>query len=360
VRIVLDVTPLSHPRTGIGNYMLGMLAGLSAASEGRHEFVHFAPTGPRNIRRLRAALDGIPGQRRLIVLPPPSTVWRRLWSRSQRLPIERLVGRVDVFHFSDWMYPPQRNGLRTTTIHDLIPLHHPEWVNPRTTAIHVPKYRHAAKTCDLIFANSAFTADDFADTLDFPRERIVVAHPGIHKRFQPEGSNRELEAPYLLTVATLEPRKNLEALLAAFAEVRTGRPELQLVIAGPAGWGGREPRGDGVHLLGYVDDEELPPLYRGAAAFVYPSLYEGFGIPVVEAMASGTPAVVSSHPSLDEASGDAAVRAHPESPDALAAGIERALDERETLVLRGLAHSAKFTWRACGEAMLGGYESAHG
>jgi hypothetical protein len=92
VRIVLDVTPLSHPRTGIGNYMLGMLAGLSAASEGRHEFVHFAPTGPRNIRRLRAALDGIPGQRRLIVLPPPSTVWRRLWSRSQRLPIERLVG----------------------------------------------------------------------------------------------------------------------------------------------------------------------------------------------------------------------------------------------------------------------------
>ena len=360
MRIVVDVTPLSHPRTGIGNYMLGMLGGLSEASDGRHELVHFAPTGPRNVRRLKAALDGIPGERKLIVLPPPSTVWRRLWSRSQLLPIERLVGPMDVFHFSDWMYPPQRNGVRTTTIHDLIPLHHPEWVNPRTTAIHVPKYRHAARTCDLIFANSAFTADDVADTLGYPRERIAVAHPGIHERFQPEGSRRDFGAPYLLTVATLEPRKNLDILLAAFAQVRARWPELLLVIAGPAGWRGREPGGDGVRTLGYVDDEELPQLYRGASAFAYPSLYEGFGIPVIEAMASGAPTIASSHPSLDEASGNAAVRADPESAEAFAAGIDRALEDRERLMPQGLAHAAKFTWRACGEAMLRGYESAHG
>ena len=340
--------------------MLGMLSGLSEASGGRHELVHFAPTGPRNVRRLKAALDGIPGERKLIVLPPPSTVWRRLWSRSQRLPIERVLGPVDVFHFSDWMYPPQRSGLRTTTIHDLIPLHHPEWVNPRTTAIHVPKYWHAARTCDLIFANSRFTADDVEETLGYPRDRIAVAHPGIHERFRPDGSKRDLGGPYVFIVATLEPRKNLHVLLAAFAQVRARRPELQLVIAGPEGWGGRVPKGDGVRLLGYVDDEELPSLYRGAAAFAFPSVYEGFGIPVVEAMASGTPSVVSSHPSLDEASGDAALRADPESPEAFAAEIDRALEEREKLVPLGLAHAAKFTWRACGEAMLRGYETAHG
>jgi glycosyltransferase involved in cell wall biosynthesis len=356
VRIVIDVTPLSHLRTGIGNYMLGMLGGLAEAADGRHELVHFAPTGPRNVRRLQAALDGIPGTRRLIVIPPPSNVWRKLWSRQQRVPVELLAGKLDVFHFSDWMYPPQRAGLRTTTIHDLLPLHHPEWIDPRTRALHVPKYRHAAESCDLIFANSRFTADDVARTLGFPRERVVIAYPGIHERFRPEGRRQDFGGPYLFAAATLEPRKNLDTLLAAFAIVRSERLALQLIVAGPPGWGGRAVTGEGVHALGYVDDDELPAFYRGAAAFVYPSLFEGFGIPVVEAMASGTPAVVSSHRSLDEASGEVAIRADPLSAESFANGIERALAQRDTVVPRGLEHAARFTWRACGDAMLRGYE----
>jgi glycosyltransferase involved in cell wall biosynthesis len=360
VRIVIDVTPLSHPRTGIGNYMLGMLGGLAEAAGGRHELVLFAPTGPRNVLRLRAALDAIPGRRCLVITPPPSNVWRKLWSRKQRMPVELLAGNLDVFHFSDWMYPPQRAGLRTTTIHDLLPLHHPEWIDPRTTALHVPKYWNAAETCDLIFANSRFTADDVERTLGFPREGIVVAHPGVHQRFQSQGPRRDFGWPYLFGAATLEPRKNLDTLLAAFALIREKRPDLRLVIAGPAGWGGRTVEGEGVHALGYVDDDELPALYRGAEAFAFPSLFEGFGIPILEAMASGTPAVVSSHPSMDEASGDAAVRVDPRNPEAIAAGIERALVQREALVPRALEHAAQFTWRACGEAMLLGYESARG
>jgi glycosyltransferase involved in cell wall biosynthesis len=360
VRIVIDVTPLSHPRTGIGNYMLGMLGGLAEATQGRHELVLFAPTGPRNVLRLRDALDPIPGRRCLVITPPPSNMWRKLWSRKQRMPIELLAGKLDVFHFSDWMYPPQRAGLRTTTIHDLLPIHHPEWVDPRTTALHVPKYRNAAETCDLIFANSRFTADDVERTLGFPGERIVVAHPGVHRRFQPQGPRRNFGGPYLFTAATLEPRKNLDTLLATFARLREKRPELRLVIAGPAGWGARVVEAEGVHALGYVDDDALPALYRGAEAFVFPSLFEGFGIPIVEAMASGAPVVVSSHPSMDEASGDAAVRVDPQSPEAIAAGIERAVAEREARVPRGFGHAARFMWRACGEAMLRGYESARG
>ena len=356
MRIVVDVTPLSHPRTGIGNYMLGMLGGLAEAAAGQHEFVHFAPTGPRNIRRLRAALDGIPGERRLIVVPPPSNVWRKLWSRSQRLPVERLTGRLDVFHFSDWMYPPQRSGLRTTTVYDLVPLNHPEWVDPRTQALHVPKYHHAAKACDVIFAISHYTADDVERTLGFPGERIVVAHPGIHERFRIEGPAADLGGPYLFTAATVEPRKNLATLLRAFRLLRERRPELQLAVAGA----GPRLEGESVRALGYVADDELPALYRGAEAFVFPSLFEGFGIPVVEAMASGTPTVVSSHPSLDEASGDAAVRVDPKSPEAIAAGSERALAERDSLIPRGLEQAARFTWRACGESMLRGYEGARG
>ena len=353
MRLVFDVTPLSHPLTGIGNYMLGMLGGIAEASEGRHELVFFAATGPQNTRRVLAAVDGIPGDRRVVVVLPPSNAWRKLWSRTQRLPVEWLIGPLDVFHLSDWMYPPQRAGFRTTTAHDLGPLHHPEWVDPRTRALHVPKALHAAKTCHLTFANSRYTADDVVRTLGVPEDRVMVAYPGIHERYRPDGPKAERGAPYLLTTATREPRKNLQTLLDAFGLVRARRPELELLVAGAE----EQAAPEGVRFLGYVPAEDLSALYRGAAAFVFPSLFEGFGIPVVEAMACGTPAVVSSHPSLDEASGQAAVRVEPASPEAIASGVEGALAEAPALVPRGLEHARQFTWRACGEAMLRGYES---
>ena len=181
------------------------------------------------------------------------------------------------------MYPPQRAGMRTTTVHDLGPIHFPEWVDSRTRRLHVPKARHAAETCDVLFANSRYTADDVVRTLGVSEERVVVAYPGIHERFLAEGPRTERPAPYLLTTATSEPRKNLQNLLAAFALVRARRPELELLVVGEEH---TEPP-DGVEFLGYVAAEDLPPLYRGAEAFVFPSLFEGFGIPVVEAMAIG-------------------------------------------------------------------------
>ena len=334
--------------------MLGMLGGIAEASEGRHELVLFAATGPQNVQRVRRTLEGIPGERRLVVIPPPSNVWRRAWSRTQWLPVERLVGRLDVFHLSDWMYPPQRGGLRTTTVHDLGPIHYPDWVDERTRALHVPKAFHAAKSCDLSFANSRYTADDVVRTLGVPEARVTVAYPGIHERFRPEGPRAEHRASYLLTTATREPRKNLQTLLDGFALVRARRPDLELLVAGATD----VPAPEGVRFLGYVAAERLPELYRGAEAFVLPSLFEGFGIPVVEAMACGTPTVVSSHASLDEASGEAAIRVEPKSPEAVASGIEQALTGGRVRVPAGIEHARQFTWRACGEAMLRGFESA--
>ena len=225
--------------------------------------------------------------------------------------------------------------------------------------MHGRKLRNAARTCDLIFAISEFTASDTADLLDFPRERIRVAYPGVDERFIPEGERADLGAPYVLSVSTLEPRKNLATLVEAFALLRTRRPELKLVVAGAdVHWAESPLGGEGVRGLGFVPDEKLPALYRGASVVAYPSLFEGFGMPVVEAMASGTPVVASAHRSLDEACGDAALRADPRRPEELAQSILLALEQRDTLVPRGLAHARRFTWRACGEANLAGYSAA--
>jgi alpha-1,3-rhamnosyl/mannosyltransferase len=253
------------------------------------------------------------------------------------------------------MYPPQTRGIRSTTIHDLVPLHFPEWVTKRTRAMHARKARHAASTCDVMFANSDFTADDFAATLEFPRERILVAHPGIGDSFSVRGDAAELGRPYVLTVATLEPRKNLGMLVDAYALL--GDDELALVVVGGHGWG-EQPRLDrpGIVRTGRVSDEELARLYRGAAVVVYPSRFEGFGMPITEAMASGAAVVASSHPSMDEAAGDAAVRADPESAEEIANAIREAIARRGELRERGLAHAARFSWRRVGEIFLEGYE----
>jgi glycosyltransferase involved in cell wall biosynthesis len=357
VRVVVDVTPLAMPRTGIGNYVLGMLRGLTEAGP-EHEIVAFSAVASPGKRRIEAALDGVPVDRRLVLVPPKSHYWRTAWSRVGRGPVEWLVGALDVFHFSDWMYPPQRDGVRATTIHDLVPLRHPDWVHPQTYRMHSRKYAHAADTCDLVVVNSEFTADEVIELLRFPRERICVAHPGIGPSFRPNGPARDLEAPYVLTVATLERRKNLETLLAAMTIVRAQHPELRLAVAGARGWQGPSLNAEGVLALGYVDDDELAALYRGATVFVYPSRFEGFGMPIVEAMACGAPVVASAHRSLDEASGELAVRADPDSAEAIAKAIDRCLTERAALVARAFEHAARFTPRACGETMLRCYEAA--
>jgi len=322
MRIVVDVTPLSLPRTGIGNYLRGAVAGLAEAAGGEHEVVALAVTGPRGLRAVPAALDGIPVER-LVRFLPLARAWRTAWSRLGWPPLERLIGRFDAFCFSDWWYPPQQGGVRATIVHDLIPIRFPELVDPRTRRLHGAKYA-AVPACDVVFVNSAFTGREVEELLGVPRERIAVVHPGVDPVFRPDGPR---EGAYVLALGG-DPRKNVEVLRDL---------PLELVV----------PRG-------YLADAELAELYRGAAVFAYPSRYEGFGMPIVEAMASGVPVVASSHPSLDEASGDAALRADPDRPEEWAAAVERALAGRDELVRRGLEHARRFTWSRMGRELLEG------
>ena len=233
VRIAFDVSPFSHPLLGIGNYMQGSLGGLVDAAGGEHEIVAFAPTSIRGPERIRAALAGIDVELRTWPLPFSHAV-RTAWSRLGLPASERLLGAFDALHFSDWMYPPQRAGVRATTIHDLVPLHHPEWTTARTRSMHSRKYRNAAETCDVVFVNSAFTGRDVTATLGIATERIRIAHPAPKTVFTPDGPAADLGAPYVLTVATLEPRKNLQVLVEAKPLLGD---DLQLAVVGAEGLG---------------------------------------------------------------------------------------------------------------------------
>jgi glycosyltransferase involved in cell wall biosynthesis len=348
MRIAFDVSPLSHEPTGIGVYIRGSLRGLAEAANGEHEIVAFAPTSPEGMRRIPQAIAGLPVTLKLRFVPF-AHYWRQAWSRVGRPAVERFLGPIDVLHYTDWMFPPQRAGLRSTMIHDLVPLHHREWVTPRTYSMHAAKYRDAVN-CDTIFANSAFTARDVVETLGVEASRLHVAPPAVDDHFTAQGEQADLGGDYVLTVATLEPRKNLSVLVDAH---RLLEERFRLAVVGSAGWGD-QPALDapGIVRLGRQDEEHLARLYRGAAVVAYPSRFEGFGIPIVEAMASGVPVVASSHPSMDEAAGDAALRADPDDATAWAAALVEAVERRDELVPRGLAHARQFTWRRVGETML--------
>jgi glycosyltransferase involved in cell wall biosynthesis len=340
VRIAYDVTPLSHPRTGVGNYILGALKGMVEAADGSHELVAYGPVSIRGRRLLDATLANLPVERRIATVPFGHAV-RTAWSRLGRPPAERFVGKVDVLHFTDWMVPPGRPRVRATMIHDLGPLRYPERLHPRTVRMHSATAR-AATGCDVIFTNAEYTANDVVDQLGMSRVGVRVAYPGVDVRYKPHGERQEVGRPYVITTAKEDWRKNRVVVEAA---LRLLGDDLTLLSLGQGG-------------LGYVADDELPELYRGAAVFAYPSRFEGFGIPIIEAMACGVPCVVSSHPSLDEACGDATIRADPESPEAFAEGITRALAERDGLVARGLVHARRFNWLETGRVHLQSYADA--
>jgi glycosyltransferase involved in cell wall biosynthesis len=353
VRIAFDVSPLSHVRTGIGNYILGSLAGLAAVAADS-EIVAFAPTSPEGLRRIPEAVAGIPLDLKLRFLPF-AHFWRQAWSRAGRPPVERFLGTVDVLHYTDWMYPPQRGGIRSTMIHDLVPLHHREWVTPRTYSMHAAKYRDAT-SCDTVFVNSEFTARDVVATLGVDAGRVHVAPPGVGSSFTAEGERADLGGDYVLTVATLEPRKNLDVLVRSHALLDG---DLLLAVVGGRGWGAQPAlEAPGIVKLGRQSDDGLARLYRGAAVVAYPSRFEGFGIPIVEAMASGTPVVASSHPSLDEAAGDVALRADPDDPEAWAQALGEAAARRDELGPRGIEHARRFTWSRVGETMIHAWEES--
>lgn len=298
---------------------------------------------------------------------------RRLWTHARLGPTARRDHPGVLFvpsHVIPIVHPP----VCVVTLHDLGYLAFPEaHTARRRLELHLTTRwsLHAARR---VIAISSATRNDLVQHYGADPARIDVVHHGLGGEFRPAEpeaiaavrAHYQLPANYLLYIGTIQPRKNLARLIAAFAQALAAPgapPDLQLVIAGRRGWLTEQIErqavalgiGRRVRFLGYLPDADLPALISGALAFTFPSLYEGFGMPVLEAMACGTPVLCSNTSALPEVAGDAALLVDPHTDEAIAAGIIRLISEphlRAELRTRGLAHAAGFTWERCARATL--------
>ena len=331
-------------------------------------------------RHPRAAVDAALAANGLVdvdtvVLPLPRPVLYDTWHVLGRGGPARRVAPVDLVHAPSPAVPPSEGLPIVVTVHDAVPITMPEATTRRGRWFHTRGFAATAKRAHLVIAVSEFAADEIATHTPIPRERMRIVPNGVDlERATDDDVDRARRSfgiddrPYVFWIGTFQPRKNVRVLLDAFARLDESDVPHRLVLAGPEGWLGDDDGdaalrrlGDRVRLLGAVSEADATALYAGADLFAFPSRHEGFGIPVLEAMAQGTAVVCSDIPALREVGGDVARFVPVDDVEALAEMIGSLLRDsaaRDALVTRGLAHAQGYSWERCVDATIGVYHEA--
>lgn len=371
VRILLDYRPALRERTGVGEFVHELARALSdeIARRGRGDTIAVLCTSWKD--RPSPALSTELRRVQIIDrrIPVRALTWS--WNRLEWPPVESLAGPVDVVHAQAPLMLPARRAAQVITIHDLDFLKRPDRARAEMRRDFPALVHDHARRADHIIVSSHYAAGEVVRQLGVKRERITVCSPGAPAWARRVAAERHSghAGTHILFIGTVEPRKNVAGLLDAYALLRTRRPDAPpLVIAGRMSEEAARqvartqepPLADAVKLLGYVPDEERPRLYRDARMLVLPSFEEGFGLPVLEAMACGVPVIVSDRGSLPEVAGDAATPLPPDDAEGFARQME-ALLAPETAARaqeRGLAQAARYDWESCARAALDAYGQA--
>lgn len=373
MNIGIDARPAMKSKTGVGNYVLRLATHLSRlAPDNQYHLYHSSYKD----RFYQPDLNGLS---HCVVhdYKIPNRVMDFLWNRVGGLPLKLLFKGMNLFHYTGNISLPLNSIPTVATMYDLFHIKYPQAVEPRYR-IPVDELKKKLAGVDKIIAISAFTKTDLMDLLDIAPNKISVIPLGVDRDvFKPIAKNQaadflkkrlHLEGDYILFVGNLETRKNLPNLLEAVKRVREIHPSLKLVLAGAQGWGFErvfeklvvEQMNPWVRLPGYLKDSDLVNLYSGASAFVLPSVYEGFGLPLLEAFACGTPVACANTTSIPETAGNAALLFDPLRPEEIAEQILLILEDSDLgdhLRARGLAQAEQFQWRKTASNTLEIYRS---
>jgi glycosyltransferase involved in cell wall biosynthesis len=367
VKIAVDFTAGVRQYGGVGRYTRSLVHALAGAlaEEDSNDLLTLLWAGPARV----ALPEGWPNTRTQR-LPLPEQWMTRLWQRLRvPLPADVLAGGSNVFYCPDFTLPPVARARCAVTVHDLSYLIHPETHYPPLRRYLESAVPRAIDRASLVLADSEQTKSDVIQFLGTPPDKIVTVLSAADPLFQPASpksvaevrSRYALAKPYLISVGTIQPRKNLTTIFEALRQLVSSGRDLQLIHVGRPGWL-YEPIFEALERSGLKDrvtivgasDDDLVALYTGAVAFVFPSLYEGFGIPCLEAMACGTPVIASNAGSLAEVVEDAGITIDPHDAAAIASAVVRLMDDRDFRAdLIGRAHTqhAKFQWPASGRQL---------
>lgn len=370
MRVCVDIQSAVGARAGVGRYTK-LLVDHLAPLRGGNELALFYFDFQR--RGTGFAVDGA-SERACRWLP--GRFAQGAWKTVGWPPYSWFAGRADVYHFPNFIRPPLPRGASVVTIHDVAFLRFPETIERKNLAYLNGHIRRTVARADAIITVSEFTAREVEELLEVPRERLHAIPSGLDPAMLRPSADTvralrhrlNLDRPYLLSVGTLEPRKNFGFLIDAFE--RLAGFDGDLVIAGRRGWKfepllervARSPRRERIRLVEDLGEGDLPSLYAGAELFLLASLYEGFGFPPLEAMACGTPAVVSPGGSLDEICAGGAIVLPVDDPDRWAhelSSLLHAPSARDALRQRGADHAARFSWKETARRTWQVYEAAH-
>ncbi|KKR81609.1 MAG: Glycosyl transferase group 1 [Candidatus Daviesbacteria bacterium GW2011_GWA1_41_61] len=324
MKVGFDISQTAH-HGGVATYTKNLAQELSSLADLQMVFFY---TSLR--KSYKGNLKGV----KSFKIPP--TLAEILFNRLRVIPIEKFIGPLDIFHSSDWLQPKTK-AKKVTTYHDVIPLKYPQWSHPKVVAVHKRRLQLVEKEIDIVITVSEATKKDLMEISQIPNEKIIVVYEAAGEHFQPQNekeikefrSKYHLPKEFVLAIGGVGERRNLE-------RVKEAAKEYNLVISGQD--------------LPYLSDDQMPLLYSAAKVLLYPSFYEGFGLPILEAMACGTAVITSNLSSMPEVGGEAAFYVDPEDVEDIKKKLKAAMNDkqiRDDMIDKGFQQVKKFSWKRC-------------